>query len=175
MRDWRQFQDDVAQMLNLIPGCVARVDQAIHGARIGTVHVDVLAEFRDPKVSTDGGGRFSPEMGHSLVFRVIVECKFWKRPIPQEKIFALKAIVEDVGAALGVLISEVGVQQGVTEYLNHPVNVVAMSFEEFQRTMAKGCMLVGYCPKCGDRFLYPFKTNRSKPALRCRTCFQREL
>ena len=166
-RDWRQFQDDVAEVLNLIPGCVARVNQPVHGARIGTVHVDVLAEFGDPRDPTDTTGPFSPKGGHRFVFKVVVECKFWKRPIPQEKIFALKTIVEDVGAALGVLISEAGVQHGVTEYLNHPGNVVAMTFEEFQRTVAKG-MTIGTCPKCGVKILYPFRTER---APHCRKCY----
>ena len=166
-RDWRQFQDDVAEILNLIPGCVARVNQPVHGARIGTVHVDVLAEFRDPRDPTDATGPFSPRGGHSFVFVVIVECKFWKRRIPQEKIFALKTIVEDVGAALGVLISEAGVQQGATEYLNHPGNVVTMTFEEFQRTVAKNMMLIGTCAKCGGKILYPFRTEK---AIYCREC-----
>ncbi len=55
--------------------------------------VDVLAEFRDPRDPTDVTGPFSPRGGHGFVFKVIVECKFWKRRIPQEKIFALKTIV----------------------------------------------------------------------------------
>ena len=157
----------MAEILNLIPGCVARVNQPVHGVRIGTVNVDVLAEFRDPRDPTDTTGPFSPKGGHRFVFKVVIECKFWKRRIPQEKIFALKTIVEDVGAALGVLISEVGVQQGATEYLNHPGNVIAMTFEEFKRTVAKG-MSIGTCPKCGVRILYPFRTER---APYCRKCF----
>lgn len=166
-RDWHQFQDDVADMLNLIPGCVARVNQPVHGARIGTVHVDVLATFTDPRGPTDATGPFSPRGGHRFLFKVVVECKFWKRKIPQEKIFALKTIVEDVGAALGVLISETGVQQGVTEYLNHPGNVIAMTFEEFQRMVAEG-MTIGTCPQCEVKILYPFRTER---APYCRKCF----
>jgi hypothetical protein len=165
-RDWRQFQDDVAEMLNLIPGCVARVNQPVHGARIGTVNVDVLAEFRDPRDPTDTTGPFSARGGHRFVFKVVVECKFWKRRIPQEKILALKTIVEDVGAALGVLISNAGVQQGGTDYLNHPGSVVAMTFEELQRAVAKG-MTIETCPKCGTKVLCPFRTER---APYCRKC-----
>ena len=167
-RDWRQFQDDVAEMLNRIPGCVARVNQLVHGARIGTVHVDVLAEFTDPRDPTDATSPFSPSEGHGFVFKVVVECKFWKRPIPQEKIFALKTIVEDVGAARGVLISRAGVQQGATEYLNHPGNVVAMTFDEFQRLVAKNMMIIGTCPRCGGEIEYPFPAKRGPY---CRKCY----
>jgi len=167
-RDWRQFQDDVAEILNMIPGCVARVNQPVHGARIGTVHVDVLAAFSDPRRSpTDTTGSFGAgRFGHRFVFKVVVECKFWKRKIPQEKIFELKTIVEDVGAALGVLISETGVQQGVTEYLKHPGNVIAMTFEEFKDMVVEG-MIIGTCPQCGIKIFYPFRTEREPYCGKC--------
>ena len=92
---WRELQNEVAEVLNLIPGCVVRVNQRISGARIGTVSVDVLAEFGDPNLPppSQRTNPFGPRGGHRFVFTAIVECKFWKRAIPQEKLFSLKTIV----------------------------------------------------------------------------------
>lgn len=42
----------------------------------------------------------------------VVECKCWRTNVPQEKVFALKTIVEDVGADRGVIISAKGFQKG---------------------------------------------------------------
>ena len=162
-RDWRSFQDEVARLFNRIHGCVARVNQPVRGARIGTVHVDVLAEFRDPNAK-------SFRRGHRFTFTVIVECKFWKRPIPQEKVFALKTIVEDVGAAMGIIVSETGLQRGAVEYINHPVNVRAMTFKELQSFVSG--MHVGICTNCGDEALIPFPVSLGK-LFYCAECFRK--
>jgi len=152
--DWRHFQDQVAEILNLIPGCVARVNQPVHGTRIGTVRVDVLAELRS----------------NGFVFRVIVECKFWRRPIPQEKVFSLNTVVEDIGADRGYLISEIGVQSGAAEYLSHPSNVRALTFEEFKSIVAND-RFIENCGRCGVKILVSRRPRAGKTA-HCRACYR---
>jgi len=162
-RDWRSFQDEVAGLFNRISGCVAHVDQPIQGSRIGTVHVDVLAEFGAPTEK-------SFQRHHRFVFTVIVECKFWKRPIPQEKVFALKTIVEDVGAAMGIIVSEVRMQRGATKYLDHSVNVRAMTFTELEAYVSG--MHVGICVHCGEQALIPFRASPGK-SFYCTECYRK--
>ncbi len=42
----------------------------------------------------------------------IVECKYWAKPVPIEKVSALRSMVIDVGADRGLLMSESGFQSG---------------------------------------------------------------
>ena len=42
----------------------------------------------------------------------ILECKHWKTCIPKEKVMVLQAIVQDIGADKGFLLSEIGFQSG---------------------------------------------------------------
>jgi hypothetical protein len=118
--DWRAFQEDVAALFTESHGWSTRVNHPVRGSRIGVVYVDVLAVYRPPR--ENGFGPRGRERDHGFPFTVIIECKFWKTPIPQEKLFALKTVVEDVGASLGILVSEVGIQRGAAAYLAHPVN-----------------------------------------------------
>ena len=166
--DWRTFQDEVAGLFNKIPGCVARVNHPVRGARIGTVHVDVLVTFRPPR--NQGFQPRGRERDHGFGFTVIVECKFWRRPIPQEKVFALKTIVEDVGAAMGILVSEVGLQCGAVEYLAHPVNVIAVTFSQLQ-SISSGFPF-GKCTACGNVALFPFPPDPDHPAY-CSDCYSK--
>jgi hypothetical protein len=45
----------------------------------------------------------------------IVECKAWSSRVPKEKVFALRQIVDDVGADRGFLMAESGYQSGALE------------------------------------------------------------
>ena len=74
--EWRVFQERVADRFRRIPVCRVTVGETLNGAR-GNVEVDVVARFDSPC--------------HGFVFTVLIECKFWKTRIPQEKLFALKA------------------------------------------------------------------------------------
>ncbi len=47
--DWRAFQAEVAALFTQTHGWSARADHAVRGARIGVVHVDVLATYRPPR------------------------------------------------------------------------------------------------------------------------------
>lgn len=92
--DWKQYQDHVAQVFRNL-GCDVTVEAAVQGAR-AKHKIDVLVRFK--------------KFGIETVW--IIECKMWKAAVPKEKVLALKAILEDVGADRGLLISETGVQVG---------------------------------------------------------------
>ena len=58
----------------------------------------------------------------------IVECKFWQRAVPKERVLALKSIVEDVGADRGILVSESGHQSGALAAARH-TNITLSSLD----------------------------------------------
>jgi CxxC-x17-CxxC domain-containing protein len=117
-----------------------------------------------------------------------VECKFWNRRIPQEKLFALKTIVEDVGASEGILISQFGIQKGSQEYVNHPVNVKTLTFAQLRSELtgrpstAKPLivewmersfkrMTIVTCARCGVEIEVPFPPSPGKSTV-CRACYE---
>jgi CxxC-x17-CxxC domain-containing protein len=163
--EWRAFQERVAALFRTIPNCIVSVGERLHGARIGMVETDVVARFRGQST-----GKLS-RRPHHFEFAVIIECKFWRKKIPQEKIFALKTIVEDVGAAMGILVSEVGMQSGVLEYSRVPNNIRAMTFTELKAFAAGD--YVGNCTLCGTQAVIPFEPYPD-PRIRvyCRDCIR---
>lgn len=84
----------------------------MHGAR-ATHKIDVWVCF----------SRFGLEA------RWVIECKYWKSPVPKEKVLALKAIVEDVGADRGILISAAGFQSGAVRAADH-TNITLTDLED---------------------------------------------
>lgn len=161
--EWRTFQECVADLFRAIPDCSVAVGERLHGARIGTVEVDVVARFQ--------GQSRGKLRRHRFEFLVVIECKFWRTKVPQEKIFALKTIVEDVGAALGILVSEVGVQKGVIEYLRAPNNIEVFTFNELQ-AYALG-RFRGTCAKCGKQTNFPVKPD-DRPK-KCSDCMRADM
>ena len=94
MPDWREYQEQAAQFFRSLGFDVA-VDTRVSAVR--TTHkIDVWVTFN----------RFG------LDHRWVIECKDWQRSIPQEKVLALRTIVEDIGADRGFLLSEEGFQPG---------------------------------------------------------------
>ena len=94
MEDWREYQDTAARLFEEL-GCIVETDAAVQGAR-ARHDIDVWVRF----------ARFGVQQAW------VVECKLWQRPIPKEKVLALKSVVEDVGADRGILIAESGYQPG---------------------------------------------------------------
>jgi len=161
-KDWRGFQEKVADLFRKLPGCSVNVNEVLRGARIGAVEVDVVARFADERTGEFG---LRP---HKFIFTVIVECKFWNKRVPQEKLYALKTIVEDVGGAMGVLVSELGVQSGAKQYVGSPINVVALTYTELE-AMVLGMHLT-ICTRCDKVIIVPFKQPAGRPIF-CRDCF----
>jgi hypothetical protein len=62
-----------------------------------------------------------------------VECKHWKEPVSKLHVLALRAIVTDVGADKGILLSEAGFQSGAIEASNL-TNVQVATLADLRRT-----------------------------------------
>ena len=75
---------------------------------------------------------------HGIPFRWVVECKYWKTNIPKEKVLALYAIVQDVGADRGFLLSETGFQSGAIR-ASKSTNITLSSLEHL-KLEAKGTL-----------------------------------
>lgn len=108
---WKELQDFATQLLNQM-GYHAISPCTIDTVR-GKVEVDILVDCPDV-----------------FVKRIICECKFWKTPVTKEKVHAFRTVVHDSGAALGVLISQVGFQSGAIEAAMFS-NVKLVTWEEF--------------------------------------------
>jgi hypothetical protein len=113
MSDWKIYQDDTAKLFREL-GCEVATDCEVAGAR-GKHLVDVYVGF----------SKFG------LQQHWMVECKYWKRSIPKEKVLALKAIVEEIGADRGILVSEAGFQSGALA-VARKTNITLTSLEELR-------------------------------------------
>ena len=91
---WRQLQEETAEFFRTL-GCDAQVEAKVPGAR-AEHKVDVWVRFTKFGLET----------------KWLIECKYWASSVPKEKVLALKALVEDVGADRGILISAAGFQPG---------------------------------------------------------------
>ena len=91
---WKQYQEGVAQLFREL-GCDVATDLVVEGVR-GKDAIDVSIRF----------------VRFGLRQHWIVECKLWGRPVPKEKVRALKSIVDNIGADRGLLIAEAGHQSG---------------------------------------------------------------
>ena len=94
--DWREYQHAAAEFFAGL-GMSADVEAEVNGSRVNH-KVDVAVSFS----------------AYGVEHQWLVECKFWKSRVPKEKVMALKAIVDDVGADRGFLLSENGFQSGAT-------------------------------------------------------------
>ncbi|HET9285281.1 MAG TPA: restriction endonuclease [Candidatus Angelobacter sp.] len=97
---WQEYQEEAARFFHDL-GLEAVTDFTVQGVR--TTHdVDVYVK--------------SHHVGFDVVW--IVECKHWTTPVTKMHVLALRAIVADVGADRGILLSESGFQSGAIEAAN---------------------------------------------------------
>lgn len=108
---WRDYQEQAAEFFRRL-GLTATVECKVEGVR-GVHEVDVYAE-----------GAF-----HGIPFKWVVECKAWKSSVPKEKVMALAAIVQDIGADRGFLLSEAGFQSGAVRASNK-TNITLSSLDD---------------------------------------------
>ena len=99
MDPWKTLQEEVCELFNQYPGFTATEEEVVEGAR-SSVQVDVLVRYQ------------FWELDHVIV----VECKAWQKRVTQEKVFALKAIVDDLGAQFGIIVSPKGLQAGADKF-----------------------------------------------------------
>ncbi len=167
--DWHELQRGVAAAFNRTPGWRARIDHPVAGARIGSVNVDVLAKFQNPSL-TATGFKDTMKLRGSFAFQVIVECKNWRRRVPQEKVFALKQIVEDTGASLGILVTRAGIQRGAAMYLRKSINVIAATTTELEMILSG--QAYGVCAECGSLTFFPVVPTLGS-SWYCKDCFRK--
>jgi restriction system protein len=97
MPPWRDYQEDVRNYFRSL-GLEAESDVSLQGAR--TSHdIDVVVR--------------SHHVGFDILW--LVECKRWQTRISKLHVLALREIVTDLGADLGLLMAESGFQLGATE------------------------------------------------------------
>ena len=113
MSDWQQLQEDVARLFRSL-GCNADVDARVQGIR--ALHkIDVWVRF-------DHFG---------LRHQWVIECKNWRKPVPKEKVLALKSQIDDIGADRGILIAQSGFQSGAWRAAKS-TNIDLMDFGELK-------------------------------------------
>ena len=113
--DWYNFQEDICSHFNSL-GADAKTNQTVQGIR--TLHdVDILVKTKF--------------LGANLTW--VVEAKDWKSNIPKEKVFALRTIVDDIGADKGFIISQKGFQSGAYEAAISS-NISLLTFEELKKS-----------------------------------------
>src|SRR4029077_17676210 len=110
---WKEYEQQAAKFFTDL-GLSAVVQAKLSGVR-GEHNVDV---FVSGKV-------------HGIDLRWVVECKYWSSNIPKEKVLALLAIVQDVGAEKGILLSEVGFQSGALRASRH-TNILLTSLADLK-------------------------------------------
>ncbi len=108
---WREYQESTANFFRRL-GLSAQIECEVDGAR-GRHAIDVYVE-----------GQL-----YGIPFKWIIECKAWKSSIPKEKVMALGAIVQDVGADRGFLLSESGFQSGALRVARN-TNITLSSLDD---------------------------------------------
>lgn len=109
--NWRELEELVAYYFNN-SGYEAVTPYKIETVR-GKVEVDVYVKAYK-------------ELGQDI----ICECKFWDKPIPQEKIHAFRTVINDSGATLGIIISKAGFQKGAYFSADNS-NIKLLTWENF--------------------------------------------
>lgn len=94
---WQQLQTYVGQMFEEC-GFETEVSKVVELVR-GKKEIDVFAKDIDSE--------------HQPI--ILVECKFWNFPIPQEIIHSFRTVIADYGANIGFIVSKVGFQSGSYE------------------------------------------------------------
>src|SRR5258706_4199837 len=112
-KNWSQYQHNAAGFFRSL-GLTAEVEKRIAGTR-GAHEIDVWV--------TGNIQGFDAKW--------IVECKDWSSNVPKEKVLALYAIIQDVGADRGFLLSETGFQAGAIPSASH-TNITLTSLADLR-------------------------------------------
>lgn len=113
--NWKRYEEQTAEFFRSL-GCDTEVDAKVIGAR-AEHKVDVWVRFKKFGLET----------------KWVIECKYWNSAVPKEKVLVLKAIVEDVGADRGILISTAGFQSGSVK-ASEKTNITLTDLDELKAT-----------------------------------------
>ncbi len=124
---WQELQTATAQVL-IECGMKAEVEKKISTAR-GDVSVDVFAQGDIDGIKTV----------------IVCECKNWQRPVEQEKVYAVRTIVQDCGANIAYIISKSGFYPGSYSSTDF-TNVVLCNWTEFLKLFEKKWLKQHFVP-----------------------------
>lgn len=110
---WQELQESTAQILREC-GWVAHTEVRVKTVR-GTVEIDVLAT----------------ETVQGREYKTLIECKNWTARVPQNVVHGFRAVIADIGANAGYIVSRAGFQAGAYEAAAN-TNVKLLSWTEFQ-------------------------------------------
>lgn len=113
-KNWKTLQSGVCRIFKEI-GLHAEENKLITTPR-GKISLDVFA--MDP--------------GSVDSIQYVVECKNWKNTIPQSVIHAFTTVMHEVGANIGYIISQKGLQKGAKNYLQN-TNIKGITFADFRK------------------------------------------
>jgi len=111
--NWSELQDFVGQMFKEC-GFKTEISKVVKLVR-GKKEIDVFAQ----------------EVSGETNLKIIVECKFWEKPINQETIHAFRTVVADYGANIGFIVSKNGFQSGSYEAIKNTI-VRLVSLKELE-------------------------------------------
>lgn len=153
MSAWNDYQEEVAVFFRSL-GLDASTNVTLQGVR--TTHdIDVVVRSR--------------QVGLDVSW--LVECKAWRTRVPKEKVLALRAIVDDVGADRGLMMAEHGYQSGALEAARR-TNIVLTSLADLRETAsfdlgeAKLASLLLRVTACRERYWAIAKADRIDFGLR---------
>lgn len=147
--DWAQLQRSVCRLLNEI-GLSAQEAVTLTTPR-GKVEVDV---FAIDELSVDKT-------------QYIVECKNWATAIPQHVVHSFTTVMQETGANIGFIVSQVGLQAGAERYTQN-TNIIGLTFDELQRRYFEPwwkrhfCKVVATCAEKVCFYTEPFNITRDK-------------
>lgn len=110
---WRDLEKSAGRIPSEC-GFEVEVDATLNSAR-GLVEFDVCARDTSAAPST----------------LIVVECKLWRRAVPQGEIHRFRTTLADVGASIGLAVSSGGFQAGAQRAATH-TNVRLATWQEFQ-------------------------------------------
>ncbi len=147
--DWVELESRVAQLFAEL-GCEVEINARLKLVR-GSKKVDVWV--RDAHVTP--------------VSQYLCECKFWKKPVPQDVIHSFMTVVSQYGAHRGFIISLAGFQAGARRAVRK-TNVDLVTFAELQTIffdrwrIAMGKRFMPYADRLFPYWDYPGKMPKIK-------------
>jgi hypothetical protein len=115
--DWSALQNTVGRLFEEL-GCEVAIGMRVKNVR-GTKEIDVYV--RDVAITPPS--------------TYLVECKLWKRAVPQEVVHAFRTVMADVGAHRGFIVSSRGFQEGAFQAAAN-TNIDLLTFLELQAIFA---------------------------------------
>jgi hypothetical protein len=112
-KNWKELQSFVGQMFSEC-GFETEVSKIVNLVR-GKKEIDVYTQ--------DSTSEYKPI--------ILVECKFWNKPINQETIHSFRTVVGDFGANLGFIVSKKGFQSGSYDAVKN-TNIRLVTLKELE-------------------------------------------